>query len=176
MRAAALGSRLVAAVAARQPPTRRGAYRRVFTKKRENDPMQSRMPKVAAVVPYASEKKKWPVDAPPDPIRSRRTHSGQLVRRAGTPTAVQPPGTSLVTTILAKSPMSTSPRMVAPALSRTPLPILGARFGISAFRPTDVLLDGHLGTRKLEYHGRSSGARHSAPIAFSLLFDCSPAP
>ena len=52
----------------------------------------------------------------------------QLVRRAGSPTAVQPLGTSQVTTapapILAKSPMPTSPRMVAPLLSRTPAPIL----------------------------------------------------
>src|ERR1700730_8336663 len=67
------------------------------------------------------------------------TGSGQWVRRAGTPTAVQPPGTSRVTTdpapILAKSPMLTSPRIVAPVLSRTPLPILGARSGASTFRP-----------------------------------------
>ena len=45
--------------------------------------------------------------------------SGQLVSRAGLPTAVQPPGTSDVTTvpapIFANSPMLMSPRMVAPA-------------------------------------------------------------
>jgi hypothetical protein len=62
--------------------------------------------------------------------------------RAYTPTAVQPLGTSHVTTdpapILAKSPMLMSPRMVAPVLSRTPLPILGARFGVSTFRPIEI--------------------------------------
>src|SRR5207237_5052460 len=44
--------------------------------------------------------------------------SGQLVSRAGTPTAVHPAGTSAVTTaaapILAKSPTLTSPSTVAP--------------------------------------------------------------
>src|SRR3984885_2581163 len=75
-------------------------------------------------------------------IRSRvqaGTGSGQLVRRAGTPTAVHPLGTSHVTTdpapILAKSPILMSPIIVAPVLSRTPLPILGARSGVSTFRP-----------------------------------------
>ena len=77
------------------------------------------------------------------------TGSGQLIRRAGTPTAVQPLGTSRVTTdpapILAKSPMLMSPIIVAPVLSKTPLPILGARSGVSTLPPDgDVLQDGHL--------------------------------
>src|SRR5206468_9584768 len=67
------------------------------------------------------------------------TFSGQLVNRAGTPTAVQPGGTSCSTTapapILAKSPMLISPTTVDPALSKTPLPIFGARSGSECFRP-----------------------------------------
>src|SRR5882672_10817336 len=65
--------------------------------------------------------------------------SGQLVNRAGTPTAVQPGGTSCSTIapapILAKSPMLTPPIMVDPALRYTPLPIFGARSGSECFRP-----------------------------------------
>src|SRR5436305_8285496 len=64
--------------------------------------------------------------------------SGQLVNRAGLPTAVQPPGTSVVTTapapILAKSPILTSPRIAAPEPMNTPRPMRGERVGSSPRR------------------------------------------
>jgi hypothetical protein len=46
------------------PRTQRGTYLRVFYKNRENNPMQSRMPRLAAVVLHASEKKNGPSSRP----------------------------------------------------------------------------------------------------------------
>jgi hypothetical protein len=43
-----------------EPRKRRNPYRRVATKNRENNPMQSRVPGSAALVPHASEKKMAP--------------------------------------------------------------------------------------------------------------------
>src|SRR6266481_5075262 len=45
--------------------TRRGAYRRVFTKNRENNPMQSRTLRLAALVQRRVRAEKWSVVAPP---------------------------------------------------------------------------------------------------------------
>ncbi len=72
------------------------------------------------------------------PACHRSARLRAFVSRAGTPTAVQPAGTSDVTSapapILAKSPMLRSPITVAPALSSTPWPIVGARRGSSRCR------------------------------------------
>lgn len=70
----------------------------------------------------------------------RASGSCGKIMRAGTPTAVQPAGTFEITTafapIFASSPISTSPKIQAPAPINTFLPIFG--FALTPLRPPIV--------------------------------------